>query len=402
MARTARYIPVRAIKVSLWNRTVGAIVPYSAGYCAFEYDPEFLSSGLDIAPLKMPLSNGAGPYVFNDFGQGVFMGLPGVFADSLPDGFGNTLINEYLRRQGVPADSITALDRLAYIGARGMGALCYEPERNPHGGKPFALDMRELTEEARKVLNGSLEKMSGKDALRSILRVGVSAGGGKAKAVVGWNRETDQFLAGDRGLPDGFEYWIIKFTPREYPWRGRTEYDIYKRARAAGIDISESVLYTLDGIEHFMTKRFDRDGTRHHHVQTLSAMAHFPMSVPKEFRTYEQYLATVDALHLGYGAMEQAFRRIAFNVGIDECDDHTKNFSFMLAEGGEWTLAPAYDLTGSKFPSDDPWSAHGGCHQLSVNGKQSKITDDDLLVVADRFAIGTAPRVLREVKVALA
>ena len=144
MARTARYIPVRAIKVSLWNRTVGAIVPYSAGYCAFEYDPEFLSSGLDIAPLKMPLSNGAGPYVFNDFGQGVFMGLPGVFADSLPDGFGNTLINEYLRRQGVPADSITALDRLAYIGARGMGALCYEPERNPHGGKPFALDITSL------------------------------------------------------------------------------------------------------------------------------------------------------------------------------------------------------------------------------------------------------------------
>lgn len=136
-------------------------------------------------------------------------------------------------------------------------------------------------------------------------------------------------------------------------------------------------------------------------VQTLSAMAHFPMSVPKEFRTYEQYLATVDALHLGYEAMEQAFRRIAFNVGIDECDDHTKNFSFMLREGGEWTLAPAYDLTGSCFPSDDPWSAHGGCHQLSVNGKQSKITDDDLLAVADRFAIGTAPRVLGEVKSAL-
>ena len=151
-----------------------------------------------------------------------------------------------------------------------------------------------------------------------------------------------------------------------------------------------------------MTKRFDRDGTRHHHVQTLSAMAHFPMSVPKEFRTYEQYLATVDALHLGYGAMEQAFRRIAFHVGIDECDDHPKNFSFMLAEGGEWTLAPTYDLTGSKFPSDDPWSAHGGCHQLSVNGKQSKIADVDLLAVADRFAIGTAPRVLREVKAALA
>ena len=156
MGRSSGFVPVRAIKVSLWNRMVGAIVPYSAGYFAFEYDPEFLVSGLDIAPIKMPLSEGAGPYVFNDFGRDVFMGLPGVFADSLPDGFGNTLINEYMRRHGVPADSITALDRLAYIGARGMGALCYEPERNPHGGKPFALDMRKLTEEARKVLNGSL------------------------------------------------------------------------------------------------------------------------------------------------------------------------------------------------------------------------------------------------------
>ena len=142
MGRSSRYIPVRAIKVSLWDRTVGAIVPYSAGYCAFEYDAGFLKSGLEIAPLKMPLANGAGPYVFNDFGQGVFMGLPGVFADSLPDGFGNTLINEYLRRQGIGADSITALDRLAYIGARGMGALCYEPERNPHWSKPLAMNMR--------------------------------------------------------------------------------------------------------------------------------------------------------------------------------------------------------------------------------------------------------------------
>ena len=249
MARASRYIPVRAIRVSLWNRTVGAIVPYSAGYSAFEYDPDFLSSGLEIAPFKMPLSSGAGPYVFNDFGHSVFMGLPGVFADSLPDGFGNTLITEYLRRQGVPADTITALDRLAYIGARGMGALCYEPERNSHGGRPLALNMRELTEEARKALNGSLEKMAGNEALRHILRVGVSAGGGKAKAVIGWNRETDQFLAGDRGLPEGFEHWIVKFTPPEYPYRGRCEYDIMQRARAAGIETSDYI-FSANALEN--------------------------------------------------------------------------------------------------------------------------------------------------------
>ena len=405
MAGTSRYIPVRAIKVSLWNRTVGAIVPYSAGYYAFEYDPDFLSSGLEIAPLKMPLSNGAGPYVFNDFGRAVFMGLPGVFADSLPDGFGNTLINEYLHRQCVPTDSITALDRLAYIGARGMGALCYEPERNPHGGKPLALNMRELTEEARKVLNGSLEKMSGNEALRHILRVGVSAGGGKAKAVIGWNRETGQFLAGDRSLPDGFEHWIVKFTPPEYPYRGRCEDEIMQRARAAGIETSECRLFKLDGVEHFMTKRFDRDGQHRYHVQTLAAIGHLPTGMGSEVCSYDDIFSVIEGLALGYEAKEQMFRRMTFNVLADESDDHTKNFSFLMRENGRWELAPAYDINGGAPPeaeeSLDPWCSWHDFHAIKVNGKQSKITDDDLLMVADRFAIGTAPRVLREIKSAL-
>ena len=376
MGRSSRYIPVRAIKVSLWNRTVGAIVPYSAGYCAFEYDAGFLKSGLEIAPLKMPLANGAGPYVFNDFGLGVFMGLPGVFADSLPDGFGNTLINEYLRRQGIGAESITALDRLAYIGARGMGALCYEPERNPHGGKPLVLNMRELTEEARKVLNGSLEKMSGNDALRSILRVGVSAGGGK-----------------------------VKFTPPEYPYRGRCEYEIMQKARAAGIETSECRLFELDGIEHFMTKRFDRDGQRRYHVQTLAAVAHLPTGMGAELCSYDNIFSVIDDLGLGYESKEQMFRRMAFNVLADESDDHTKNFSFLMREDGRWELAPAYDINGGAPQAAeevlDPWCGWHDFHAIKVNGKQSKITDDDLLTVADRFAIGTAPRVLREVKAAL-
>ena len=207
MGRSARFIPVRGINVSLWGRPVGAIVPHTMpGYYVFEYDPDFLRSGWDIAPLKMPLANGAGPYVFTEFGFNAFMGLPGVFADSLPDGFGNALINEWMRQRGIPAESVSTLDRLAYVGSRGMGALCYEPERNPHGGRPLALDMRKLTEEARWVLNGRLESLSGDDALREILRVGTSAGGGKSKAVVGWNRETGQFMAGDRDLPAGFEH----------------------------------------------------------------------------------------------------------------------------------------------------------------------------------------------------
>ena len=391
---------VKRIMVSLWGQRVGTIVPTGTRgeTYAFQYDRKFLRSGIEISPLMMPLRKE--PYVFADLPRSEYAGLPPAFSDSLPDAFGRGLIDRWLEEKGYVRSEITALDRLAYIGRRATGALTYEPDHGP-GGRPAAFEMRKLVEAARKAANGELANLDGAEALRAILRIGSSVGGAQAKALIGWNRETDQFLFGDRDLPDGFEHWIIKFTPKEYPWRGPTEYEIYKRARAAGIDISESVLYELDGLGHFMTRRFDRDVMRHHHVQTLSAMAHFPMSVPAEFRTYEQYLATVDALHLGYEAMEEAFRRIAFNIAIDECDDHTKNFSFMLKEGGEWALAPAYDLTGSKFPSEDPWSARGGCHQLSVNGKQSKITDDALLMVADRFAIGTAPRVLREVKSAL-
>ena len=396
----AEFKHVKRIMVSLWGHRVGTIVSLGTrdeSY-AFQYDRRFLKSGIEISPLMMPLRKE--PYAFVDLPRSEYSGLPPAFADSLPDAFGRGLIDRWLEEKGYLRSEITALDRLAYIGRRATGALTYEPDHGP-GGRPSAFDMRKLVDAARKAANGELADLDGAEALRAIIRIGSSVGGAQAKALVGWNRETDQFIFGDRDLPDGFEHWIIKFTPKEYPWRGPTEYEMYKRARAAEIDISDAALYELDGLAHFMTKRFDRDGLCHHHVLTLSAMAHFPMSVPTEFRTYEQYLATVDALHLGYEAMEQAFRRVAFNVALDECDDHTKNFSFLLKEGGEWQLAPAYDLTGSKFPLEDPWSAHGGRHQLSVNGKQSKITDGDLLEVADRFAIGTAPRVLREVKSAL-
>lgn len=395
----AAFKPVRRILVSLWGRPVGTIIPApERGYYAFKYDRRFLSAGIEIAPLMMPVR--AEPYVFLDLPRNAYEGLPPVFADSLPDSFGGALIDRWMVQRGYLRDVITPLDRLAYIGSRAMGALTYEPERGP-GGRPTALDMRRLVEEARLLVNGELAKMDEPDALREIVRVGSSAGGAQAKAVIGWNRATGEFMLGDRNLPEGFEHWIIKFTPEAYPWRGEREYAHYLKARAAGIVMSESVLYELDGRRHFMTRRFDRDGTARHHLQTLSAMAHFPMAVPLEHRTYEQLLITADELGLGYGAREEIFRRIVFNVYANECDDHTKNFTFLLREGGSWDLAPAYDLTGSDFPSEDPWSAHGGRHQLSVNGKFTGITDDDLLEVADRFAIGTGPKVLGFVKDAM-
>ena len=402
MAKVARYVPVRAIKVMLWDRFVGAIVPHDAGYYAFEYDADFLRSGLDIAPLKMPLANGAGPYVFNEFGTNAFMGLPGVFADSLPDGFGNSLINEWLRRSGVRTEAITALDRLAYVGSRGMGALCYEPERGPHAGRPLALDMRKLTEEARQALNEKLAGKSGDEAMRAILRVGTSAGGGKSKAVVGWNRATGEFIAGDRDLPEGFEHWIIKFTPEDYPYRGQCEYDVMMKARACGVEVCDCALYELDGLKHFMTKRFDRDGNRRFHTQTLCAISHLPPEASLDRFSYDQLFMAIEDLHLGYETMEQMFRRMVFNVYADESDDHTKNFSFLMDETGKWKLAPAYDLNGGA-PAEaeeilDPWSGWHDWHAILINGKQSHVTDDDLLAVADRFAIGTGPKVLKQVK----
>lgn len=395
----AEFKHVRRIEVSLWNQHVGTIVPApERDVYAFKYDRKFVRSGIEIAPLMMPLRDE--PYVFGDLPRSEYEGLPPVFADSLPDGFGSGLIDRWMQEKGFSRSEISPLDRLAYVGRRGMGALTYEPDRGP-GGRPTSLDMRRLVEEARSAVNGDLSGLTGNEALRTILRIGSTAGGAQAKALVGWNRATGEFLLGDRDLPEGFEHWIIKFSPKEYPWRGEREYGVYTKAKAAGIPMNESVLYEQDGMKHFMTRRFDREGSVRHHLSTLSAMAHFPMSVPMEFRSYGQLLSTVDALGLGYEAKEAAFRRIAFNVLIDECDDHTKNFSFLMRENGAWVLAPAYDLTGSAFPSEDPWSAHGGSHQLSVNGKFSRITDDDLLTVADRFAIGTAKKVLDQVKEAI-
>ena len=393
----AEFVHVRRINVSLWGERVGTIIPSNVrDYYAFKYEKKFLKSGIEIAPLMMPLA--ALPYQFTALPRNEYYGLPPVFADSLPDAFGNTMINRWLSERGISSYEATPLDRLAYIGKRAMGALCYEPERGP-GGKPTSLDIRRIVEEARRVLNGELGAAEGEAALREILRIGSSAGGAQAKAVVGWNRVSNEFLLGDRDLPEGFEHWIIKFTPKEYPWRGEKEYECYLKAKESGLDVSEAALYELDGLKHFMTKRFDREpgGVRHHQL-TLSAMAHFPMSVPLEFRTYEQLLVTVDRLGLGYAAKEEAFRRIVFNLLAGECDDHTKNFSFRLKQGGEWELAPVYDLTGSDFPSEDPWCEHGGTHMLSVNGKFKGVTDDDLLETGDRFAIGTAPKVLRRIK----
>lgn len=393
----ASFVRAERVFVSLWGRRVGTIVPSPhRGVYAFRYDPAFAASGVEISPLSMPLRRE--PYAFPDLPADAFSGLPPVFADSLPDAFGAGLVDLWLAERGLSRREITPLDRLAYVGRRGMGALCYEPDRGPRA-TPSALEMRALVESARRAADGQLADLPGDDALRAIIRLGSSAGGAQAKAVVGWNRAEDRYVFGDGDLPDGFEHWIVKFTPKEYPWRGETEMAMHDAAAAAGVAVPEARLVEVDRIRHFATRRFDRDGGRRHHLLTFAALAHVPPGMPC---AYEQLFLAADALDLPWEDREELFRRMAFNVLAGECDDHVKNVSFLLREGGRWELAPAYDLTGSRIPSADPWSAHAGVHQLSVNGRTAGIGEGDLLAVADRFGVGTARAVLARAKDAVA
>jgi len=396
------YNPVKVIEVFLWGKRVGALAHDYDQYSVFEYDPDFRRQGIEIAPFMMPLSQAV--YHVEDFHlpRMMFSGLPGMIADSLPDAFGNSLIKRYMEDERIDLRQITPLDRLAYVGSRGMGALTFKPALREDDAKPSAVDMRELVSEARLALNSRLGEMKGADALREIIRVGTSAGGAQAKAVVGWNRETGQFLAGAGDLPEGFEHWLIKFSPLGMEEAGEKEYQVHLQAKAAGIAMSECRVFELDGVKHFMTKRFDRDGNKRHHLQTLCALQHVGHPSPREAKCYELLFRTAVDLKLGYEALEQLFRRMAFNVLIEEVDDHTKNFSFLMKEGGAWELAPAYDLTGYHFSVEDKdFEAWANPHVLSVNGKTGLIKDEDLLAVAEKFGIGTAKRVLAEVKEAV-
>ena len=393
------YFPVKAVSVFLWGRRVGVIAGMPDGRCAFEYDPVFRSSGFEIAPIAMPLSKAV--YSSDDFEvpRRSLHGLPGVFADSLPDSFGNRLVRKWMESRGINVETVSPLDRLSYVGTRGMGALTYEPQARPDKAEPTVLDMRRLVQESHLALNARIDRLSADESLREIIRVGTSAGGAQAKAVVGWNRASDSFLAGDADLPAGFEHWILKFAPRGDPDAGEREFAVYEKALAAGIEMCESRLVDLDGRRHFMTKRFDRDGNRRLHVQTLCALQHLPPGSPRDLCSYDVLFDTAEALGLRYEEKEELFRRMAFNVYNREMDDHTKNFSFLMSEDGRWRLAPAYDLTGCHFSAvDSQFDDWQNQHALSVNGKFSRISDDDMLAVGEKYAVGTASKVLSGIR----
>lgn len=382
---------VDVVGVHLWGRLVGALsFDAGAGCYAFEYAPAWRREGVEIAPLQMPLGSRQRIFRFPQLSRVTYNGLPGAIADALPDAFGNALINRWMRDRGIEAEAITPLDRLSYMGQRAMGALEFRPAQEREGAMPAPLEMKALVEAARLVLAGQLDDVGADGALRAIIQVGTSAGGARAKAVVAWNPETREMRSGQFDAPEGFEHWLLKFdgvgadselgTGAHY---GRIEYAYSLMAREAGIAMMPCRLLEENGRAHFMTRRFDREDGRKHHVQTLCAMAHLDYNL-REANSYEQLFDTARKLGLGAEAMAELFRRTVFNVAARNCDDHTKNFAFMLRQGGRWDLTPAYDVTHAYNPKG-VWTYQ---HLMSVGGEFRDITRAALLKLAVEFGVG--------------
>ncbi|KRG76963.1 phosphatidylinositol kinase [Stenotrophomonas ginsengisoli] len=399
---------VDVIEVRCWGEQVGAIAadPVAGAY-VFQYSPAWIKRHIQLAPLTMSIQPG-GPdkWLFPGLSAETYRRLPGMLADALPDKFGNALIDAWMSARGIRPDQITPLDRLVYMGKRGMGALEFRPARSGAGRTSAApLRIAKMVEQARKVLDGSiLDDQAAAESLSHIISVGTSAGGTRAKAVVGWNPATEGLVSGQFDLPDGYEHWLLKFDgvgagSQLGPDRhvGRTEFAYHLMATAAGINMQPCRLLEENGRAHFMTKRFDRCGNAKVHMQTLCGIGHYDFNL-RQTNAYEQLFLTIKGLGLPDAVFTEAFRRMAFNVAARNNDDHTKNFSFILPEGGSWSLSPAYDVTFACTPGH-VW--HGE-HLMSVNGKTSDITREDLLTIADRFSIPGAINALVQVNAAIA
>ena len=400
-------------EVRLWGRTIGAVViDDGRDYAAFEFTPEFSASGIEVSPITMPL--GTRVYEFPELPRPTFHGLPGLLADSLPDRFGNALIDAWLATQGRTPDSFSSVERLCYTGTRGMGALEYAPALGPRSARAKLIDVDALVTLASDVLSrhehigGRLAEDVDTKALTDILTVGTSAGGARAKAVIAWNRQTNEVRSGQVAAGEGFEYWLLKFDgvtgnrdkeledPRGY---GVIEYAYALMAQSAGITMAECRLLEEHGRRHFMTKRFDRlDDGRKLHMLSLGAMAHLDYNQPGA-HGYEQAFQVMRRLALPMAAFEEQFRRMVFNIVARNQDDHVKNIAFLMDKTGAWSLAPAFDVTYSYNPSG-AWTSS---HQMTVNGKRDGFTRADLRAVARSAGLkqGRADAILDEVAAAV-
>jgi serine/threonine-protein kinase HipA len=397
--------------VNLWNKRVGAVAwNQDSEIGTFEFEPSFLQTGLDLAPLKMSIST-ANKQIFS-FPElrrsTTFKGLPGLLADVLPDKYGSSLINAWLVRNDRPTNSMNPVETLCFIGKRGMGALEFEPVVPKTTNNATKIEISSLIQIAQDLLTGrqefgtSLTEDETK-ALTDVIKIGSSAGGARAKAVVAFNEITRELRSGQADAPKDFTHWLLKFdgvTDLELgvsSGYGRVEMAYHLMAKDAGIDMMECRLLEENGRAHFMTKRFDREaGKGKLHVQTFCAIAHYDFNEVLSF-SYEQLFETMRTMLLPYPEAEQLFRRMVFNVMGRNCDDHTKNFAFLMDKKGKWTLAPAYDVCYSYRPG----SAWVSQHALSVNGERKDITREDLLEVAKKMNIKKPGSIIDQVRDAI-
>lgn len=386
--------------VNLWGRRIGAVsLAEGAEVATFAYEPAFVRSQIEVAPLFMPLGDRI--YSFPGLNPESFYGLPGLLADALPDRYGHTLIDAWLATQGRTPDSFDAVERLCYMGARGMGALEFTPAAGPRTRKSKRIHIESLVQLASEVLsNRNTLQVSFADpdkaaALHEILQVGTSAGGARAKAVIAWNPETNEVRSGQVEAGDGFGYWLLKFDgvsnnkdrgladPQGY---GAVEFAYSEMAKAAGIAMTDCRLLPEGGRRHFMTRRFDRtEAGGKLHMQSLAALAHYDYCSPDSY-TYEQAFQVMRRLGLPMDQMEELFRRMTFNVVARNQDDHVKNIAFLMDREGVWSLAPAYDVTWAMDPANK-WLRQ---HQMSVNGRRDDFTRADLEACAATASINAA------------
>lgn len=401
---------VDVAEVKIWGELAGAIrwdESQQLGY--FQYESKFIKKGWDLSPIKMPIAQGSIIYSFPEIRKGrnetedTFKGLPGLLSDSLPDRYGNKLINTWLSQQGRSENSMNPVEKLCFIGTRGMGAIEFEPSQIKTGIKTFSLELNSLVEVARKILNEREKFLTNLDkneekAMMEILKIGTSAGGARPKAVIGYNPKTKEIRSGQGNVPKGFEHWLLKLDGvsgeqfGESSGWGRVEYAYYLMAIDSGIEISECQLLEENGRAHFMTKRFDRQENIKHHIQSLCGLQHYDFNDMYGY-SYEQVFQTMRLLQLTYPEAEQMFRRMVFNVLATNYDDHTKNFSFILKKNEQWRLAPAYDLCFS-FAPNNHWVNK---QTLSVNGKRLNINKDDLMTIARDNNIKKGEKIINEI-----
>lgn len=387
--------------VKLWGKTLGAVTWNESQQLAiFEYDKNFDLNKSPVALIKMPRHQ---IYSFPELRTETFKGLPGLLADALPDRYGKDLINVWLAQNGRPIDSLNPVELLCFMGQRSMGALEFEPTIAPKSSTQ-TIELSTLIEYTKSLLSQKeevniLTHEAMRDTMIDVLKMGTSAGGARPKAIVAYNEKTGEIRSGQTLPGNGFEHWLIKFdgvTDSQFGANvgyGRVEMAYYAMAKDAGIEIMESRLVEEEDRAHFMTKRFDRiNGEEKIHVQTFCAIQHYDYQQTMSF-SYEQLFQTMLQLRLSYAEAEEMYRRMVFNVIARNCDDHTKNFAFMMKSDGPWKLAPAYDVCHAYRPGS-PWVSQ---HNLSINGKRIQFTKEDLLKIATQFNIKHAERIIQEV-----